>query len=131
MYKAVYNNFKKYLDCTYLYSDTDGIIVNIIVPGVSSFEKKIEKVSGILSNSEIVKLKKEILNDTNKEAGFLKLKHIAILAKRKEEKNLKGITRSTVKKQIDIEDYKTAIFDSKSEYVTNCSIEITNHYIKT
>ena len=38
---------------------------------------------------------------------------------------------STIKNQIDIEDYKNAIYNSKIKYVTNYTIESNKHNIIT
>ena len=65
------------------------------------------KISGILHNSELGKLKDEIPNDNIMESCFLKAK--AYFFKGEEEKKLKGKTKATIKNQINIKDYKIAI----------------------
>ena len=40
MYKAINENFEKEIDCSYHYTDTDSIILNINVPLDSNIEKK-------------------------------------------------------------------------------------------
>ena len=40
MYKATYENFEKELDCSYQYTDTDCVFINIIVPLDSDIKKK-------------------------------------------------------------------------------------------
>ena len=74
MYKAIYNYFEKKLDFSYHYTDTDSILININVPLDSTLEKEMNKISGILHNNEIGKMKNEISNDTIIEACFLKAK---------------------------------------------------------
>ena len=74
MYKAIYEYFGKELDCSYHYTDTDSIFININVPEGGSISEEINKVSGILSISELGKMKDELSNDTFIEACFLKAK---------------------------------------------------------
>ena len=44
---------------------------------------------------------------------------------------MKGITKATIKNQITIEDYKNAVYDAKSEYVTKCIIDSNKHHLET
>ena len=74
MYKAIYEYFEKELDCSYHYKDTDSIFINFNVHEGGSISEEINKVSGILSNSELGKMKDELSNDTIIEACFLKAK---------------------------------------------------------
>ena len=74
LYKATYGKFEKDLDCSYHYTDTDSIFININVPLDSIIEKEMNKISGMLHNSELGKMKNEIPNDTIIEACFLKAK---------------------------------------------------------
>ena len=43
---------------------------------------------------------------------------------------LKGITKATIKKQIAIEDYKNAIYEGKTKYVTNYTIDSNRHHLE-
>ena len=63
MYKAIYY-FEKEFDCSYQYTNTDSIFMNIKVPLDSTIEKEMNKISGILHNNKLVKMKDEIINDT-------------------------------------------------------------------
>ena len=44
---------------------------------------------------------------------------------------LKGITQATIKKQINLEDYKNAIYGGVSKYVTNYTIDSNKHHLET
>ena len=111
MYKAIYEYFEKELDCSYYYTDTDRIFININVPLDSAIEKEMNKIKGILHNNELSKMKDEIPNDTIIEACFLKAKaYCCTTVKGEEEKKLKGITKAAIKNQINLEDYKSAIY---------------------
>ena len=44
---------------------------------------------------------------------------------------LKGITKATIKKQIAIEDYTNAIYEGKTKYVTNYTIDSNRHHLET
>ena len=44
---------------------------------------------------------------------------------------LKGITKVTIKKQINLEDYKNAIYGGVSKYVTNYTIESKRHHLES
>ena len=57
MYKAIYEYFEKELDCSYHYTDTDSIFINIIVPLDSDIEKEMNKINCILHNNELGKMK--------------------------------------------------------------------------
>ena len=68
----IYKYFEKKLDCSYHY--TDSIFININVPLDSDIETEMNKMKDILHNSELCKMKDEIPNDTIMEACFLKAK---------------------------------------------------------
>ena len=72
MYKAIYEYFEKELDCSYLYIDTHSIFMKIIIHMGGSISGELNKVSGMLSISELGRKKHEISNDTIIEACFLK-----------------------------------------------------------
>ena len=55
MYKALYEYFEKEIDCSYHYTDTDSIFININVPLDCDIETEMYKISGILHNSELGK----------------------------------------------------------------------------
>ena len=132
MYKAIYDYFEKDLDCSYHYTDTDSIFININIPLDSTIEKKMDKIKDILHNNELSKMKDELPNDTIIEACFLKTKAYCYnTVKREEEKQLKGITKATIKKQITIEDYTNAIYEGKTKYVTNYAIDSNKHHLET
>ena len=42
-----------------------------------------------------------------------------------------GITKTTIKNQITTEDYKNAIYNCKSKYVTNYTIDSKKHHLET
>ena len=103
MYKAIYEYFEKEIDCSDHYTDTDSIFINIIVLLDTDMETKKKKISGILHNSELGKMKEELPNDTTIEACFLKAKaDYYTTVKGEEEKKLKGITKATIKNQINV-----------------------------
>ena len=130
-YEAIYDYFEKELDCSYHYTDTDNIFINIKVPLDSNIETEM-KIKDILQNNELRKMKDELPNDTIIEACFLKPKAYCYnTVKREEEKKLKGITKATIKKQITIEDYTNAIYEGKTKYVTNYTIESNKHHLET
>ena len=132
MYKAIYDYFEKELDCSYHYTDTDSIFININIPLDSTMEKKMDKIKDILHNNELSKMKDELPNDTIIEACFLKAKAYCYnTVKREEEKKLKGITIATIKKQINLEDYKNATYEGKTKYVTNYTIDSNKHHLET
>ena len=91
---------------------------------------EMDKIKDILYKNELSKMKDELPNDTIIEACFLKAKAYCYNAvKREEEKKLKGITKATIKKQITIEDYTSAIYEGKTKYVTNYTID--GHHLET
>ena len=100
MYKALYDYFEKELECSYHYTETDSIFININVPLDSTIEKEMHKIKDILPNNDLGKMKDELPNDTILEACLLKAKAYCYTS----EKRLKGITNATFKKQINIED---------------------------
>ena len=55
MYKAIYEYCEKEIDCSYHYTDTDSISMNINVSLDSTIEKEMNKISGILHNNELNK----------------------------------------------------------------------------
>ena len=132
MYKAIYDYFEKELDCSYHYTDTDSIFINKNVPLDSIIEKERDKLKDTLHNNELGKMKDELTTDTIIEACFLKAKAYCInTVKGEEEKKLKGITKATIKKQINIEDYINAIYEGKTKYVTNYTIDSNKHHLET
>ena len=57
---------------------------------------------------------------TTIDACFLKAKFYCYTSvEEEEEKKIKRITKATIKNEITIADYKNAIFEAKSKYVTN------------
>ena len=147
MHKAIYDYFEKELDCSYHYTDTDSVFININIPLDSTIEKEMDKIKDILHNNELSKMKDELPNDTIIDACFLKAKaycyrlhHNSVdepssfgdnTVKREEEKKLKGITKATIKKQINLEDYTNAIYEGKTKYVTNYTIDSNKHHLET
>ena len=117
------------LDCSYHYTDTDSVFLNINAPLDSDMETEVNKIKDILHNNELGKMEDELHNDTIIEARFLKSKaYCYTIVKREGEKKSKGITKATIKNQITIEDYKNAIYDAKSKHVTNCTINSKKHH---
>ena len=131
MYKAIYEYFEKEFDFSYHYTDTDNIFINIIVPLDSDIEKEMNKINCILHNNELSKMKDEIPNDTIIEACFLIAKAYCFNTVKEEEKKLKGITKATIKNQINLEDYKKAIHEGKTKYVTNYTIDSNRRHLET
>ena len=116
MYKALYDYFEKELDCSYHYTETYSIFININVPLDSTIEKEMDKIKDILHNNELGKMEDELPSHTFIETCYLKAKAYCYnTVKRDEEKKLKGITNATIKKQITIEDYTNAIYDGKTK----------------
>ena len=116
MHKAKYDCFEKELDCSYHYTDTDSIFININVPLDSTKEKEMDKIRDILHNNELCKMKDELPTDTIIEACFLKAKaYCFITAKDEEKKKLKGITKATIKNQIILEGYTNAIYEGENK----------------
>ena len=64
------------------------------------------------------------------EACFLKAKEYYYCLKRRRTK-LKGITKATIKNQINVEDYKINIYECKTKYVTNYTIDSNRHQLET
>ena len=115
MYKAIYEHFEKVLDCSYHYTDTDSIFININVSLDCNIETEMNKISGIIHNSELGKMKDEIPNDTIIEACFLKANAYCYTSvKGEEEKKFKGKTKATIRLQINLEDYSNAIYEGKT-----------------
>ena len=114
IYEAIYDYLEKELDCSYHYTDTDSVFININVPLDVDIEIEMNKIIGILHNKVLGKMKDEMHNDTIIEACFLKTKaYCFITVKGEEEKKLKGITKATIKNQINIKDYTSAIHEGK------------------
>ena len=130
MYKAIYDYFEKELDCSSHNTDTDSIFININVPFDSYTETEMSKIKDILHNNELGKKNDELPNDTIIEACFLKA-FCYNTVKGKEEKKLKGINEATIKKQSNIEDYTNAIYDGKTKYVINYTIDSKKHHLET
>ena len=128
MYKAIYDYFEKELDCRYHYTDTDSIFISINVPLDSNNETEKNKIKDILHNNELGKMKDELPNDTIIEACLLKAKTYCYnTVKGEDEKKLKGITKATIRNQITIEEYKNAIYEGKTKYVINYTIDSNKH----
>ena len=99
MCKAIFDYFEKELDCSYHYTDTDGIFIKFIVPLDGDIKTEMNKISDILHNSELGKMKDDISNETIMKACFLKAKaYYYTTVKGEEEKKLKGTTKATVQK---------------------------------
>ena len=132
MYKAIYDYFENELDCSYHYKDTDSIIINNNVPLDSTIEKEMNTISGILHNNELGKMKDVIPNDNIIEACFIKAKAYCFnTVKGEAEKKLKGITKATIKNQVKLENYTNAIYEGKTKYVTNYTIDSKKHHLET
>ena len=74
MYEALFDYFEKELDCSYHYTDTDNIFININSPLDSNIETEMNKIKDFLHNKELGKMKDELPNDTIIEARFLRAK---------------------------------------------------------
>ena len=132
MYDSIYDYFEKELDCSYHYTDTDSIFVNINVPLDSNEETEMNKIKDILHNNELGKMKDELTNDTIIEACFLKAKAYCYkTVKGEDEKKLKGITKATIINQINLEAYKNTIYAGVSKYVANYTIDSKRHHLET
>ena len=132
MYKAIYDYFEEELDFSYQYTDTDSILININAPLDSNIEKEMNKIKGILHNNEFGKMKDELPNNTIIEACFHKAKAYCYnTVEGGDEKKLKGITKATIKNQIDLEDYKNAMYGGVSKYVNNYTIDSKRHHLET
>ena len=70
----MYDYFEKELDCSYHYTDTYSIFININIPLDSSIETEMNKIKDILHNNESGKMRDELPNDTIIEACFHKAK---------------------------------------------------------
>ena len=90
------------------------------------------KISGILHNNELGKMKDEIPNDTFLEACFLKTKAYCFnTVKGEDKKKLIGITKANIRNQINLEDYTNAIYEGKTKYLTNYTIDSNRHQLDT
>ena len=85
-------------------------------------------------------MKDEILKDTIIEACFLKVEaycyrlqcnSVGSKVKGEDEKKFKRITEATIKNQITIRNYKSAINWGGSKYVTNCTINSYQYHLET
>ena len=54
MYEVIYDYFEKNLDCSYHYTDTDSIFININVPLDSNIETEMNKIKDILHKNEFI-----------------------------------------------------------------------------
>ena len=132
MYKAIYDYFEKELDCSYHYTDTDSIFININVPLDINIDSEMNKIKDFLHNIELGRMKDELPNDTIIEACFLKAKAYCYnTVKGEDEKKLKGITKATIKKHITNEYYTNAIYEGKTKFVTNYTIDSNKHQLET
>ena len=123
MYTVIIDYFEKNLDCSYQYTDTDSIFININVPSDNNIETEMNKIKDILNDTEIGKMKEKIPNYTLVEACFFNAKAYCYTTDEgEEEKKLKGLTKATIKNQTSVEDYKDAIYNRKNKYVTNYTI---------
>ena len=127
----MYDYFEKELDCYYHYTDTDSICININVPLYSNIETEMNKVKDILHNNGLGKMTDELPNDTIIEACFLKAKASCYNTFKEDEKKLKGKTKTTIQNQINLEDYKNAIYGGVSKYVTNYTNDSKRHHLET
>ena len=76
-------------------------------------------------------MKDELINDTTIEDCFPKAKAFCFTTvKGEEEKNLKRITKATIKNQITIEDYRNAKYKGKIKNVTKYTIDSKKHFLK-
>ena len=132
MYKAIYDYFEKKLDYSYHYTDTDSLFININIPLDIYIETEMNKIKDILHNYELGKMKDELPKDTIIEACFFKAKAYCFeTVKGEEQEKLKGITNATIKKQINLEDYTNAIYEGKTKYVTDYTIDSNKHHLET
>ena len=97
----------------------------------TDIETEMNKITGILHNTELGKMKDELPNGTIMEACFLKAKAYCYTSVKGEEKKLKGITKATIKNQIAIADYTNAIYEGKTKYVTNYTTDSKKHHLET
>ena len=132
MYKAIYDYFEKKLDYSYHYTDTDSLFININIPLDIYIETEMNKIKDILHNYELGKMKDELPKDTIIEACFFKAKAYCFkTVKGEEQEKLKGITNATIKKQINLEDHTNAIYEGKTKYVTDYTIDSNKHHLET
>ena len=90
------------------------------------------KISCIVHNNELGKLKDEIPNDTIIEVCFLKATAFYLnTVQGEEEKKLEGITKATIRNQIISENYTNAIYEGKTKYVTIYTIDSNRHHLET
>ena len=90
------------------------------------------KIKDNFHNNGLGKMKDELPNDTIIEACFLKAKvYCYNTVKGEDEKKLKGITKATIRNQINLEDYKNAIDGGVSKYLTNYTIYSKRHHLET
>ena len=75
MYKIINDYFEKKLVCSYHYTDTDSIFINMNVLLHFILEKEINKIKDILNITEIGKMTEKKPNETIIEACFLKAKN--------------------------------------------------------
>ena len=138
MYKAIYGYLEIDLDCSYHYTDSDSIFLNIYIPLDSNFESEMNKIKGILHNTELGKMRKELCsttkgdeipNDTIVEAKAKAYCYSTV--KGEDEKKLKRIAKATFKNQIIIEAYTNAVYQGKNKYVTNYTIDSKKHHLET
>ena len=76
-------------------------------------------------------MKDEIPSYTIIEACFFKAKAYCYTSVNGEEKKLKGITKATIRNQINLKDYTNAIYEGKTKYVTNYTIDSKKHHLET
>ena len=95
-------------------------------------ETEMNKISGILHNTELGKMKDEIPNDTIIAAFFLKAEaQYYTTVKREEEKKLKGITKATIRNQFNLEDCTNAIYEGKVKYVTDYTNDSNKDHLES
>ena len=91
------------------------------------------KIKDILLNTELGKMKDKIPNDTINKLSLISLKvkaYCYTTVKGEEGKKIKGITKSAIENQIMNEDYKNALCNNKSKYVTIYTIDSKKHHIE-
>ena len=98
------------------------------------------KIKGLLHNTELGKMKDELCSSTKddeipnqsiKEAWFLKAKaYCYTTVEGEEEKMLEGKTKATIINQIIIEDYTNAVYEVTKKYVTNYTIDSNKHNLE-
>ena len=130
MRKAIYECFENYWDCSYHYTDTVSMFININVALDSTVETEMNKMIDILHNSELGKMKDEIPNDTIMEACFLTAEAYCCTSVEEEEEK-EGITKATVINHVLIEDYTKAVCEVKSKCVINYTLDSNKHHLET